>query len=133
MLTGGLALFIIDKKWSRAALFVLVPLSGALAYILTKDALTIAAALTGAATAALAPFIVTALGKTGAADTVAEEEDILDTKVKWRLIIAGYVIFILFAVFSVISIIRLNAKINTLYGFTQDLEKRIEETDTGKK
>ncbi len=55
------------------------------------------------------------------------EDDIVDNKTKWRLIIAGYAVFILFAVFSIISIIRLNAKINTLYGFTQDLEQRIEE------
>ena len=57
----------------------------------------------------------------------------MDNKTKWRLILAGYAVFILFALFAVISIIRLNAKINTLYGFTQDLDQRIEEvSDTGK-
>ena len=58
-----------------------------------------------------------------------EEDDIVDNKTKWRLIVAGYIVFILFAVLSVISMIRLNAKINTLYGFTQDLEQRMEEAD----
>ena len=111
-----------------------MPVCGALAYFLTKDALTIAAALTGTGAAALAPVIRAVCAGVASKDTEdKEEEDILDNKVKWRLIMAGYVVFILFAVFSVISIVKLNAKINTLYGFTKDLENRIEETDTGKK
>ena len=50
----------------------------------------------------------------------------MDNRQKWRLIIAGYVIFILFAVAMIVSIVKLNAKINTIYGFSQDLDKRIE-------
>lgn len=56
----------------------------------------------------------------------AGEDDIVNNKQKWRLIIAGYVIFILFAIVMVASVVKLNAKINTLYGFSQDLDKRIE-------
>ncbi len=62
------------------------------------------------------------------AGSLTAEEDILDNKTKWRLIIAGYVVFVLFAVFSIISIVRLNAKINTLYSFTQELDQRTGET-----
>ena len=56
----------------------------------------------------------------------------MDNKTKWRMIIAGYVIFILFALFTIVAVIRLNSKINTLYGFTQDLDQRIEDVSETK-
>lgn len=56
-----------------------------------------------------------------------EEDDILSNKTKWRLIISGYVIFILFAIFAMVSIFTLNKKINTLYGSIQNLEETVQE------
>ena len=56
-----------------------------------------------------------------------EEDDILNNKSKWRLIVASYVIFVLFAVFSFVSIFTLNKKINTLYGSIQNLEETVQE------
>ncbi len=63
-----------------------------------------------------------------AAGTAEQEEDVLDNKKKWHLIIAGYIIFILFAVFSCIAIFRLNSKINSMYEITQDLKDQIQTT-----
>lgn len=137
---GGFTLFLINRKWSRIALLCLVPVTVAAAYFTAGDSLNMWAACIGTAIIAASPafeYAARVLGKrflseTGtAADT--SEDDILDNKTKWRLILAGYAIFILFAIFAVISIIRLNAKINTLYGFTQDLDQRIEEVSDTKK
>jgi len=55
------------------------------------------------------------------------EDDILNNRTKWRLIVAGYVFFIIFAIFSVVAILRLNAKVNTLYEHSKDMDQRIEE------
>ncbi len=52
-----------------------------------------------------------------------EEEDILDNKTKWKIIIIGYFIFAMVTVFSVASVITLNDKINTLYESVQRLEE----------
>ena len=136
---GGFTLFLINKKWSRIALLCLVPVCIVLAYFTSGDRMNMYAACAGIAIIASSPAFekMAALigGKinNGLEPADISGDDILDNKTKWRLIIAGYVVFILFAVFSVISIIRLNAKINTLYGFTQDLDQRIEEiSDTDK-
>ena len=59
-------------------------------------------------------------------DTTAED-DILNNKTKWRMIVIGYVVFILFAIFAVVSIFTLNSKINTLYGSVQNLEETVQE------
>jgi hypothetical protein len=139
---GGFTLFLINRKWSRIALVCLVPVCFVLAYFTSQDRINMVAACIGMTIIAAAPLIEwvwkalfsrfsAADDKTGA-DGQAEE-DILDNKTKWRLIIAGYVIFILFAIVSIVSIIRLNAKINTLYGFTQDLDQKIEEVSDTKK
>ncbi|MCR4743734.1 MAG: hypothetical protein K5894_00720 [Lachnospiraceae bacterium] len=58
-----------------------------------------------------------------------EEDDDLTGKAKWRLIVAGYVIFILFAVFAAVSIFTLNQKINTLYGSVRSLEETVSELE----
>lgn len=58
--------------------------------------------------------------------TIETEDDLLDNKKKWRMIIAGYVIFILFAIFACVAIFRLNAKINSMYEITQDLKQQVE-------
>ncbi|MCR5526101.1 MAG: hypothetical protein K6F39_01795 [Lachnospiraceae bacterium] len=58
---------------------------------------------------------------------ITAEDDILNNKTKWRMIVIGYVIFILFAVFSIVSIFTLNSKINTLYGSVQNLEETVQE------
>ena len=60
-----------------------------------------------------------------------EEDDDLTGKGKWRLIIVGYLIFILFAVFAAVSIYTLNQKINTLYGSVKNLEETVEELQQG--
>ncbi len=53
-----------------------------------------------------------------------EEDDILNNKQKWKLLIAGYIIFALISVFSVVSVFTLNHKINTLYKSVQELESQ---------
>ena len=142
VMLGGFALFLINKKWSRIALVCLVPVCAVLAYFTAGDRINMFAACIGMAIIAAAPLIERICGAVLARINAGEEEtgkhgqaedDILDNKTKWRLIIAGYAVFIIFAIVSIISIIRLNAKINTLYGFTQDLDQRIEEvSDTTK-
>ncbi len=140
IMLGGFALFLIDRRWSRIALVCLVPVCAVAAYYFREDRLNMIAALAGIAIIAASPvfehiagLIAGRLYKGESLPADTSEDDILDNKTKWRLIIAGYAIFILFAIFAVISIIRLNAKINTLYGFTQDLEQRIEEVSDTKK
>ena len=129
---GGLVLFIINRKWSRIALLCLIPACVLPVCFGNGDRLNGYAACAGIVIIAASPVLEQLGGrflfravKDKASDTA--EEDMLDNKTKWRMIIAGYVIFILFAIFSIVSIIRLNTKINTLYGFTQDLEQRIED------
>ena len=58
------------------------------------------------------------------------EEDILDNKTKWRMIVTGYVIFALVTLFLIISVFTLNRKINTLYGSIQDMENRVNTMET---
>ena len=74
----------------------------------------------------LAPAIDRIAGKTavrkGADSFPGEEDDILDNKTKWKVLIAGYIVFALVAVFSLLSIFTLNKKINTLYNSVQRLE-----------
>ena len=54
-----------------------------------------------------------------------EEDEILDNKTKWRVLIAGYILFALIVVFSLLSIFTLNKKINTLYTSVQRLESEV--------
>ncbi len=58
------------------------------------------------------------------------EEDILDNKTKWRIIVTGYVVFALVTLFLIISVFTLNRKINTLYGSIQDMENRVNTMET---
>lgn len=138
LLAGGLALFAINSKYTKAALICLVPVTAVTAYLLRGPGIYMYAACTGIAVIAAAPVVERLAGALAASlqktseETDNSGEDIVDNKTKWRLIVAGYVIFILFAIFSVISIVRLNAKVNTLYGFTQDLDQRIEEVSDTK-
>ncbi|MBQ9359648.1 MAG: hypothetical protein IJT96_01260 [Lachnospiraceae bacterium] len=137
IMLSGLALYLINKKWSRIALICLAIVCAVLVCFGVSEGVSGYAMLIGIVLIAASPVIeyladmaTAALGERLTSVQVQEistEEDILDNRTKWRLIIAGYVVFILFAVFSIISIIRLNAKINTLYGFTQDLDQRIED------
>ena len=53
-----------------------------------------------------------------------EDDDILNNKTKWKLIVAGYIFFALVSIFSVVSVFTLNNKINTLYKSVQELESR---------
>lgn len=61
--------------------------------------------------------------KAGPVSVPEEEDEILNNKTKWRIILAGYIVFALIAVFSIISIFTLNHKINTLYNSVQELER----------
>ena len=63
--------------------------------------------------------------------TDPEEEDILDNKTKWRILCAGYALFLAAAIFSLVSIFTLNNKINTLYSSIQDMEYKINTMETG--
>jgi len=78
----------------------------------------------------LAPFLDRVLIRTvpgRGPETESEEEDgIVDNKTKWRVLIAGYILFALIAVFSLLSIFTLNKKINTLYTSVQRLESEAE-------
>ncbi len=65
-------------------------------------------------------------------DACPEEDDILDNKLKWKVLVAGYIVFALVAVFSVISVFTLNNKINTLYHSVQELESEIGSVTQGK-
>ncbi|MBR1875634.1 MAG: hypothetical protein IJ805_00840 [Lachnospiraceae bacterium] len=67
------------------------------------------------------------LTKPASDEGAAGAEDILDNKKKWRLIVAGYVIFILFAAFSVMAMFRLNTKINNIYEFSNSQQETIDE------
>ncbi len=80
------------------------------------------------------PFI----GKRGGAEDKADredtyqkiepEEDPLDNKMKWRLVVAGYVFFIIFAVFAVFAIFTLNNKLNSLDTAIKNLEESSSES-----
>ena len=65
----------------------------------------------------------------GADSPCSLEEDLLDNKKKWRIIVAGYVFFIVVAIFSFVALFTLNRKINTLYGSIQYMEERIGELE----
>ena len=60
----------------------------------------------------------------GAAGT---EEDLLDNRKKWKILITGYIIFAIYAVVSIGAIFTLNRKINTLYGSITSMEKSMQE------
>ncbi len=60
-------------------------------------------------------------------ETVGDEEDILDNKKKWRLIVSGYVIFIIFVLLSALAMFRLNMKINNIYEFSGSQQDKIEQ------
>ena len=136
VMLGGLVLFLINKRWSRIVLICLVPVSIMMAYFGSGDRLNTLAVCIGIIMIAASPVFERLAERFLAGnreETVpSAEEDILDNKTKWRMIIAGYVIFILFALFTIVSVIRLNSKINTLYGFTQDLDQRIEDVSETK-
>ncbi len=61
-----------------------------------------------------------------------EEDDILDNRTKWKVLVAGYIVFALIAVFSVVSVFTLNSKINTLYHSVQELESTVGSMTQGK-
>ena len=133
---GGFVLFLINKKWSRAALVCLVPVCALAAYFTADDRLGMIAACTGITIIAASPLIEHLAGlahsrlsgsRTGER---ISEDDILDNKTKWKLIITGYVIFALVSLFLIISVFTLNRKINTLYGSLQDMENRVNTMET---
>ena len=55
-----------------------------------------------------------------------EEDDILNNKTKWRIILTGYIIFGIITIFSLISVFTLNNKINTLYHSVQSMEEKLD-------
>ncbi|MCR4908040.1 MAG: hypothetical protein K5985_04355 [Lachnospiraceae bacterium] len=56
-------------------------------------------------------------------------EDLLDNKKKWRILIAGYCIFVLFMIFAALSIYTLNQKINNLSESTKELKVTIQQME----
>ncbi len=132
LMLPALALFLIDRKWSRVILLV----AGAAA--LTSCMISvISGVLSGQMPGLGEAAFYAGMILIGASPLVRHgdkddkecdtgEDDIVNNRQKWRLIVEGYVIFLLFAVAMIVSIVKLNAKINTIYGFSQDLDKRIE-------
>ncbi len=57
----------------------------------------------------------------------AAEEDILDNRKKWRLLIIGGAVNALLIAGLLISVFTLNRKINTLYGSIRNLELTVQE------
>lgn len=78
----------------------------------------------------IAPVLDSVLGKSfpasGKERLFTEEDDILNNKTKWRVILIGYIVFGVIAVFSLISIFTLNNKINTLYNSVQTMEEKLD-------
>ena len=134
LMLPALALFIIDRKWCRALLLCAGAVSltacmiSLISGLLSGDAMGIkdAAFDAGMILIGASPLVRRQSDGAEVESPEAGEDGIVDNRQKWRLIIAGYVIFILFAVAMIVSIVKLNAKINTIYGFSQDLDKRIE-------
>ncbi len=151
LMIPALVLFLIDKKWAKVALICIAVCAAAAFAALSVMNGTAGRTMSISDTAFFAGMILIGISPvverialhtgllSGAADDGSahgkdsraagladEEDDIVNNRQKWRLIIAGYVILILFSIVMLISVIRLNAKINTLYGFSQDLDKRIE-------
>ena len=62
-----------------------------------------------------------------------EEDDILNNKIRWRVILTGFIILGIVAAVSLISVFTLNNKINTLYNSVQSLEEKVEELSSGEK
>ncbi|MBO6134131.1 MAG: hypothetical protein J6P05_07360 [Lachnospiraceae bacterium] len=48
-----------------------------------------------------------------------DEGDLLDNKLKWRILIIGYIVFILALILETAAIFTLNNKLNTLYDYIQ--------------
>jgi peptidoglycan/LPS O-acetylase OafA/YrhL len=133
LMLPALALFLIDRKWSRVILLVAgaAALTSCMISVISgvlsgqMPGLSEAAFYAGMILIGASP-LVRSMDKADEKVCDAGEDDIVNNRQKWRLIIAGYVIFLLFAVAMIVSIVKLNAKINTIYGFSQDLDKRIE-------
>ena len=60
-------------------------------------------------------------------EAAGTEEDLLDNRKKWKILITGYIIFAIYAVVSIGAIFTLNRKINTLYGSITSMEKSMQE------
>ena len=58
---------------------------------------------------------------------VCREDEFLNQKGKWRLLLTGYVIFMLFIIFATVSIVRLNGKINSLHEYSRSQQELITE------
>ena len=61
---------------------------------------------------------------------IIDEEDILSNKNKWRILMAGYCIFILFMIFATVSILTLNTKLNNISAATADIMDRVTVLET---
>ena len=61
---------------------------------------------------------------------MSDEEDILNNKNKWRMLMIGYCIFILFMIFATVSIVTLNTKLNNISAATADIMDRVAVLET---
>ena len=130
----------LNNKKIRIVLCCLLPALLVLPAFFKTDSMEMTAFYAGLILICFSPLIEKLFSKIrlpeghAAAVSGETEDDILDNKKKWRLIIAGYIIFVLFAIFACISIFTLNSKLNSLYECTQNLQQQVEEMteSTGK-
>ena len=138
-LIAALMVFLTDSKAGKAILALLLPAAFVMSYFFKINNTSGTAFYAGLFILGASPFLELVCGKIGkklpkrkpveGRQMTSEDagEDILDNKKKWRLIVAGYIFFIIFAVFSIASIIRLNTKINNMYEFSNSQQETIEE------
>ena len=134
ILLGFLFIYLLDNKKLKTVLCCLLPVILIMPAVFKPDSAERAAFYAGMLLVCASPGLERAASyikfpqqiRTSAVRQEIPEEDLLDNKKKWHMIIAGYVVFILFAVFACVSIFRLNAKINSMYEITQDLRQQVE-------
>ena len=138
VLIAAFALFLIDNRKIKWILLFLLPAFLILPAFFRMNSLSGWAFYTGLIIIGLSPFLEKLFGKIvikkpGASEEKAAvtedspKEDILDNKKKWRLIVSGYVIFIIFALLSIGAMFTLNMKINNIYEFSNSQQETIEQ------
>ena len=138
VLIAAFILFLTDNKKVKTAFMCLLPAFVLLPAFLRMSSISARACFAGLIIIGASPHLEKVLGliklkkpdfltKPASDEGAAGAEDILDNKKKWRLIVAGYVIFILFAAFSVMAMFRLNTKINNIYEFSNSQQETIDE------
>ena len=140
ILLGFLFLYMLNNKKIRIVLCCFLPALLVLPAFFKTDSMEMTAFYAGLILICASPLAEKLISKiklpehNAGSAVQGTEDDILDNKKKWRLIVAGYIIFILFAVFACAAIFTLNSKLNSLYKCTQNLQQQVEEmTEDGGK